>query len=350
MFNWTPETDALARTERVKGKTYRDIGNLLAAFNNDVPVHEDAVRRRLRGLPLAAMNEAERALRAVRGEGDQLGLDLPVRPFEPTLPLMYAVTDSTENFSALLLGDMHAGFHDPVACTLAEAIARDAQPDVIVNMGDGVDCYQISKYDRDKRRAVTLQQDIDAARSMWFNIRNATPNSAAFWLEGNHENRLAKMWGRVPDLAAQVLMLRNVQRELDWPLLLDVDGVGTTWVPVEQQPAVNIVPKIILEHGSVVRSEAGVSGQYEMRKFGRSGASGHTHRLASFKRRDLNGVATWIETGCLCLLDGQPYGRHFNWQHGVVHIEWNPDRKLMTETLIGLRDGRAFWRSREYAA
>ena len=277
-------------------------------------------------------------------------LELPPRPFEvPLSPGVFvSPAPSAHNFTALLHGDAQSPFHDPKSMALVEAIASETQPHVIVNMGDGVDCYEISDFGHDPHRLATLQDAIDDARRVQYRVRDAAPSAVSYWLEGNHEDRLRRMLERLPQVAQQLVHLRNVDREISWPRLLDLDGMGTTWVPLTEQPKLDIVPKIVLTHGTLVRIAAGYTARGEMEKYGRSGASGHTHRLAAYKKRDLNGTSTWIETGCTCLLDGQVYGAHFNWQAGCVFLEWNADRRLMQEHLINFRGGRAFWRGTEY--
>lgn len=104
-----------------------------------------------------------------------------------------------------------------------------------------------------------------------------------------------------------------------------------------------------MKHGNVVRKWSGWSGKGEWEKYGRSGASGHTHRLGWFVHRDHNGNANWIETGCTCKLEA-PYGVDFDWQQGCVVVTWNHDHRLQNVEFVSIRDGSALWRTREYAA
>ena len=279
-------------------------------------------------------------------------LELPPRPFAvPLGPGVHvAPTPTGHNFTALLHGDRHAPYHDLRACALVEALAAELQPNVLVDMGDGVDCYEISRFGKDPHLRSTLQDAINIDRRATYRIRNRAPNARSVRLEGNHEDRLRRAIEDMPEVAKQVLMLSNVDREVNWPRLLDLDGMGTEWVPILAQPITDVVPKIVLTHGSRVHVAAGYSARAELMHYGKSGASGHTHRLAVFHKRDLTGVATWIETGCTCQIVGQTYIKNPDWQQGCVFIEWSADRRLMDVHMISFRDGRALWHGKEFSA
>lgn len=269
-----------------------------------------------------------------------------VAPFAVPIAPYTAALDQASNFTALLYGDAQAPYHDEQAQALVRAIAKETTPDVVLDMGDAVDAYPISKYSKDYRRHAELQTDINACRRNLYRMAEASPSSRHVLLEGNHETRMQRCLDRQPAEVQQILRLDRIAPTLRWPYLLDLENAGFDWIDTEHQPSETVLPKVLVEHGSIVSSFAGYTARRELEKHGRSGFSGHTHRMASYARRDFNGQARWTETGFTALYS-QPYGSQFNWQQGCVFAEWSTDRKLMQVHEIFFRDGRALWRGRE---
>ena len=269
-----------------------------------------------------------------------------VAPFAVPIAPCTAALDQAGSFTALIYGDSQAPYHDERALALVRAIAKEMVPYVMLNVGDAIDAYPISKYSKDYRRHAELQTDIDACRRNLYREAEASPASRHVLLEGNHETRMQRCLDRQPAEVQQILRLDRVAPTLRWPYLLDLENAGFEWIDSEHQPSETVLPKVLVEHGSLVSSFAGYTARRELEKHGRSGFSGHTHRMASYARRDFNGQARWTETGFTALYS-QPYGSQFNWQQGCVFVEWSTDLKLMQVHEIFFRDGRALWRGRE---
>lgn len=276
-------------------------------------------------------------------------LDVPVRPFQVKIPKAPSIKTSKGSFSAVVYGDSHFPFHDPAAIKVVRGIIQDVRPNVLLHDGDLVDCWSISRFDKDPTRRDTLQDNIDEARQHLAEMALIAPKSRRVLFEGNHENRLTRLIANLEGAARELPKLRIFQKSLTWPKLLELDTIGFEFVPEREQSRTPILPRLISKHGTVVRKWSGATARGEWEKYGRSGVSGHTHRLGDFKHRDHNGTATWIEAGCTCLLD-PPYGVDFDWAQGCVVLTWNQDRRLMNSELINIRDGAALFRERVVAA
>lgn len=274
-------------------------------------------------------------------------LNVPVRPFAVECPAVAPSTRPKKWTTAVCYGDTHYPFHDPAAVQVVLSVIKDVVPDVIVNMGDVVDCWQISRFDKDPARLDTLQDNIDAARTHLHQVAQVAPKARRVLLEGNHENRLSRTICQLDGAQRELARLRVFQQAMTWPNLLQTAAMGWEFVSGRDQSRTPILPKIITKHGEVVRKWSGWSGKGEMEKYGRSGISGHTHRLGTFLHRDHNGNAQWTETGCTCLLDA-PYGSDFDWQQGCVVLTWNDDHRLMNTEFVAIREGAAIWRDRGY--
>lgn len=273
-------------------------------------------------------------------------LQIPPAPFEVEIPAPSAAKPG-KFITAVLYGDTHVPFADEGAIKVVQGVIRDVRPDVLVNMGDLVDCWQISRFDKDPKRLDTLQDNIDGARKHLHQMAQIAPKARRVLLEGNHENRLSRCIASLEGGQRELAKLRAFQDAIQWPNLLQLAGIGWEWVGERDQSRTPILPKIITKHGNIVRKWSGWSGKGEWEKYGRSGASGHTHRLGWFVHRDHNGNANWIETGCTCVLDAE-YGVDFDWQQGCVVVTWSADHRLQNVEFVAIRDGAAIWRAKEY--
>ena len=273
-------------------------------------------------------------------------LDIPPAPFAVDIPKP-APSKEKRFTTAVLYGDTHVPFEDAAAIKVVQGVIRDVKPDILMNMGDLVDCFQISRFDSDPTQLDTLQANINGARSHLHQMAQIAPQAKRVLLEGNHEHRLSRCLASMQGGHRQIAALEKVQEAIQWPNLLQLDSIGWQWIPEREQSRTSVVPKIITKHGNVVRKWSGWSGKGEWEKYGRSGASGHTHRMGWFTHRDHNGNASWIETGCTCKLDA-PYGIDFDWQQGCVVVTWNATQRLQQVEFVSIRDGQAMWRNREY--
>ncbi len=276
-------------------------------------------------------------------------LNIPVRPFQVDIPKPALPSKPKKWTTAVVYGDTHVPFEDKEAIRVLHGVIKDARPDIIVNVGDLVDAWQISRFDKDPARLDSLQDNIDTARTHLHQIAQLAPKARRVWLEGNHESRLGRAIMGMGGAAREFGKLRAFQQAMVWPNLMQSESIGWEFIPEREQSRTQVLPKIITKHGNVVRKWSGWSGKGEWEKYGRSGVSGHTHRLGWFVHRDHNGNSAWAETGCTCLLEA-PYGVDFDWQQGFVVMTWNKDAYLQNTEFVSIREGNALWREREFKA
>jgi hypothetical protein len=72
-------------------------------------------------------------------------------------------------------------------------------------------------------------------------------------------------------------------------------------------------------------NKAGFAARFEMARYGTSGVTGHTHRLATYYERTRHKLKVWIEAGHMS--QRQPHYLKFfpNWQQGIVKGEASRD-------------------------
>jgi predicted phosphodiesterase len=273
-------------------------------------------------------------------------LDLPPKVFPTRVPKV-AGKRKGKWLTALLYGDSHYPYQDDRAVGVIQAIAEDEQPNVLMHMGDGMDCYRLSRFNKNPARLHTIQDEIDAYRTHLEQMAQLCPDAERYVMEGNHEARMEKVLWALPRDVEQLTNLRKVKEVLRWPVLLDLATIGFTWVPYREQSRTPILPKFVTKHGNVVRKWAGYTARSEWEKYGKSGASGHCHRGGKFIHRDHNGNQVWIETYCTCDLSPE-YGTDFDWQQGCWLIHFNTDTGGWHFEDYYIQDGNAMGPRREY--
>lgn len=223
------------------------------------------------------------------------------------------MTKMNPNFH-VVLPDVHIPFHDKWALRHWLQFVEDRKPGVIHIIGDLIDAYGISRYDKNPARKSSLQREVDLARAFLTELRRITPDADIRYSEGNHEDRLRKiLWGRCKELAGI--------RCLDIPTLLGLDELGITYHRAGDAYSIG---GILFTHGSVVRSEAGQSARQTARRGGTSVIMGHTHRLGYSPQTTWTNTEEAWECGCLCRLDLDYLETLPNWQQGWLTITYLP--------------------------
>lgn len=275
-------------------------------------------------------------------------LDRSIKPLREYPPWQVtAIPGRTQ--VALLYGDTHFPYHDEQALGIVGQIATQLQPDTIVHMGDLLDCYRLSRFDKDPNRMETIQDEIDLSRAHLVQMRKRCPNAQFILLEGNHLDRLRRVLWSLPGEAAFLHTLTAFKQTMTWPNLLGLDELGITFVPYGQESRHEFLPKFIVKHGDVARKFSAMSAKAELDRYNRSGASGHTHRIGMFMHRDHAGNHVWLETGCTC--NTQPeYTADPDWQSGCVIMTFDRKTGAFQSEVVYIHDGLAVWRGQVLAA
>lgn len=273
---------------------------------------------------------------------------LSVHPIQVEVPV-YELPSVGEgrSFTTLHYGDVHFPFEDQKALEILYAITRDVQPEMVVCHGDLLDCYEISRYEKNPKHRGSLQHEIEQASKHLATMTALSPNAERWYFQGNHEDRLRRLiWDMASGLPeSQIMNLPSVTAALEWPTLLGLDAIGWQW----KEKRETLFDKIILKHGNVVRKWSAFTAKGEWEKYGRSGISGHTHRLGAFFHRDANGAQAWWEHGCLCNTNPE-YVDDPDWQNGLAVVTWSEDRTRFAVELVFIQDGTAFFRGKMYRA
>jgi hypothetical protein len=88
----------------------------------------------------------------------------------------------------VVIPDAHCPYHDKKTYDTVLQFTKDQHPDHVVIIGDFVDMYSVSKYDKNPERAGRLQEELDSAHDALSQLREAVPKAKIHYLEGNHES------------------------------------------------------------------------------------------------------------------------------------------------------------------
>lgn len=250
-----------------------------------------------------------------RRNGERRGTHLPA-------------VDQRGSSVAVILPDVHAGFEDRLTIDNVLEYVRDANPGALVQLGDMVDFYGISRFDKEPDRIDTVQSELNVAHHLWERFKDAAPHAKYYQLEGNHEHRLYKTLLANPGLFS----LDALRPEK----LFRLDELGVHWVPAEKTLKLN--NSLVVTHGAVddgckMSQHSAYSARSNLEKWGVSGISGHTHRVGSHYRTLADRVLAWHEIGCLCRLD-PGYVKYPNWQQGFATVYHTSNRFHVVVTAI----------------
>jgi hypothetical protein len=271
---------------------------------------------------------------------------LPVRPLEVVVPPFEARAPRDDGlYIQVSLSDSHFPFADPAYNQVVYEVIADLCPDLVVHHGDLLDCYPISRYEKDPKHRVSLQEEIRQAAEHLATITAVSPFADRWLIGGNHEDRLRRLiWDMAKDLPAkQVLELPSIWESLSWQKLLGLDSMGWEWIEGKRI----LFDRLILKHGSVVRKWSAYTAKGEYEKYGKSGMSGHTHRASGFFHTDHNGAHGWWELGCGCNTNPD-YCEDPDWQQAFAVVTWSANRTRYGVEQVIVSDGQAIFRGKHY--
>lgn len=80
----------------------------------------------------------------------------------------------------VFISDLHVPYHDLLAWNKTIRFIKDFKPDTIINLGDFVDFYGISRFDKEPSRIDSLQNEINIAIELQAELRSSAPNARIY--------------------------------------------------------------------------------------------------------------------------------------------------------------------------
>lgn len=213
----------------------------------------------------------------------------------------------------LCLYDVHVPYHDIKAlhCAINKGVERKC--DTIFLGGDCVDAYELSRFEKDKKKR-SWKEEIQLTKQFFSFLRYKFPNAKIYYLYGNH------------DLRYQSYIRKNASaldgiEAFDFRNLFDFDRFGI----IEIDPLAHAKYKgLSLVHGhewgGTTFSPVNVARGLYMRAKA-SAMCGHSHQTSEHTEKDINGkIITCWSVGCLSEIRPD-YSKFAKYNHGFAIIE-----------------------------
>ena len=257
---------------------------------------------------------------------------------------------------ALVASDLHSLYLDPFTWLVFLESVEDLEPDVVYLNGDVIDGAEISSHPKIPGARVPLQLEIDHARGLLRELRDAAPPSTRIvWGAGNHFlDRLVRYLAQVAPGIAGLRSLRiDNLLELD-DLDIDLAQGGSFVSPAGtegDEPRRLLWGCYLVTHGTKLGRHPAAA---ELAQWGVSGTSGHVHRASvhygsTYAHRGL----TWMSTPMACSEEaGRSYIRdHAGWQRGFGIALVHPATRrvhhypIVTDGDVAVVEGRVYERA-----
>lgn len=169
-----------------------------------------------------------------------------------------------------MIPDLHVPYHDVAFVALLDKVIKIIKPYGIVQLGDALDFWQISSYDKNPLRKQTIAEDAAIYGQIIAKWADMLPVDGVFHqLEGNHEDRLRRyVWKNARELAGLVQTVPEM-------IKLRETGVRTIWHPIAQWDSCKI-GDAVCHHGHFFNMHAAAG---NLIKYPKSLITGHTHRF-----------------------------------------------------------------------
>lgn len=252
------------------------------------------------------------------------------------MELKLCYNENMENVEvAVVAGDFHYPFQDDRVVKLWMSFLTDLNPDYVIIAGDLLDCWALSKFDKDPRRAVRFKKELEMGEDFFRRLRTLLPKTHIVYIYGNHEHRLQSYIIREAEAIADldVLALESLMHLDKYDVEIAYSGLKESYYQYGG---------LFISHFNKVSKFGGYAAKNLVDEKGVSILHAHTHRFGSNIRRYFDdskqGGDKWLggwDNGCMCNLNPS-YILRPNWCHGfsVVYKEKNDNRFMVVQIPI----------------
>lgn len=213
----------------------------------------------------------------------------------------------------LVLSDIHFPYYNEEALNAAIDYGIKFKPDCVILLGDIIDCYHLSSFEKDKRNR-SFKYELDMLAAFFVELRELFTKQRIIYVLGNHERRYQRqILANVPELLE--LELFNFQN------VVQAKKYG---VEVVDNKRILKAGHLNLAHGDefkggIIAPVNPARGYFLKAKT--NIICGHNHRTSSHIERDLSGkiIGGW-SIGCLSDLYPQ-YAPINSYNHGFATVE-----------------------------
>lgn len=252
-------------------------------------------------------------------------------------------TPRTGRLEVIVGSDFHSWFVDPFALRVFIDTIEMVQPDVVVLNGDVFDFPQISRHRKlPGHFNLNLADEIAFGREHILKaVRMAAPNADVLLVIGNHEYRLVNyLADTAPELAALPSLRFGELFGLD-ELKIGLVVRQNFLAPYDKQKKRELQENWAIIGDTLVTTHgvscAKFAADEQLKRYQKSGTSGHTHRPQIITSNSLGtGALSWTSTP---MMAGFAVGRDYvsepsGWQMGFAQFSIDTVNKIAVPNLV----------------
>lgn len=256
---------------------------------------------------------------------------------------LYRKEHDRDHLEVIVGSDFHSAFVDPFALDVFIEVIEIVQPDIVVLNGDVFDFPQISRHRKlPGHFHLNLQDEIDFGREkIMRRVREAAPDAEILFVIGNHEYRLVNY---LADTAPEMASLRTLKfgelfglDELEIGLVCRQSFLAPNAAAKKRDLLENwhvIGDSLVVTHGV---SCAKFAADEQLKRYQKSGTSGHTHRPQVITANSLGtGALSWTSTPMMASFAvGRDYvSEPSAWNMGFGVFSILPSKGLVSPQLV----------------
>jgi predicted phosphodiesterase len=205
----------------------------------------------------------------------------------------------------VVLPDIHVPAHNKKIMWALLRFLREYRPHIIIFIGDVADVFALSRWPAPPRVSKNVQQELDETRRLVDEIIEVSGCAHAFYIMGNHEDRVYRYLTDPASHLAGVLDAATREPILSFHGLMGYkpeDPVTFVYDLAEKGGyggGLLVNNDMLFHHGYIVRPNPGASPRADADKTGLSTTHGHTHRAGMSARETDEGIIRAIELGHL---------------------------------------------------
>jgi hypothetical protein len=249
-------------------------------------------------------------------------------------------TKQSANDVAVVIGDMHFGMECNKTLNIFFEVVRELKPKKVILNGDTLDLFALSKYPKDPRKIINIEDEKNRYHSFLKILHDITEpwNCEITETNANHSgnSQEGRLWRYISQQIPALASMKKVQELLTYE---NIFYPQESWCRVKLVDEVVLPTNLIVRHGTVVRKNGGMSARGEFEKIFASTLTNHVHRLGSTMQRQpaignrSEEIYVNYENGCACDLNPD-YVELPNWQNGFSIVNYTCDTIGVEQVLV----------------
>lgn len=212
-----------------------------------------------------------------------------------------------------ILNDIHVPYHSIAALTPAIDKFIQTGIDTLILNGDIIDCYSLSRFERDPRKR-GFSEELDMLAELFLSFKSYL-NCRIIYKLGNHEDRYNMFLMRkapelfgMPEFSINSLIKNRVGKDIEIVGEMRVINANALDIIHGHEFSIGFFSPVNVARGLALRAKT-------------NAVQGHNHISSEHTEKDLRGeIKTTWSIGCCCELHPE-YMPINKWNHGFAELE-----------------------------